>query len=129
MTQLWNPTSSTSRGSQHSPRAEFWGDTCELASRSWIRQAGLVIIDVTRIADNGNFRRAAVDTAGRDDAARWEQLAEQSALSVPLPYRPDPGQPVYEISAGDHIAQVAEKDLTGPLRELVTAVLAEGDAI
>jgi hypothetical protein len=88
-----------------------------------------VIIDVTRIAGDGNFRRAAVDTAGRDDAARWEQLAEQSALSVPPPYRPDPGQAVYEISAGGRVVQVAEKDLTGPLRELVTAVLAEGDAV
>jgi hypothetical protein len=88
-----------------------------------------VIIDVTQIAGNGSLRRAVVDTAGRDDAARWEQLAEQSALSVPPPYRPDPGQPVYEISADDHMAQVAEKDLAGPLRALVTAVLAEGHHI
>jgi hypothetical protein len=45
---------------------------------------------------------------------------------VPPPYRPDPGQPVYQISAGGHAAQVAEKDLAGPLRELVSAVLSEG---
>jgi hypothetical protein len=45
-----------------------------------------------------------VDTAGRDDAARWEQLAEQSSLHVPPPYRPDPGQPVYEIAAGGRAA-------------------------
>lgn len=91
-----------------------------------MRQAGLVIIDVSRIGGDGSFRRAIVDTAWRDDAARWEQLAEQSALSVPPPYRPEPGQPVYEISAGGHLAQVAERDLAGPLRELVTAVLTEG---
>jgi len=41
------------------------------------------------------------------------------------PYRPEPGQPVYQISAGGHAAQVAEKDLAGPLRELVSAVLSE----
>jgi hypothetical protein len=33
---------------------------------------------------------------------------------------------VYDIRAGEHVAQVAEQDLAGLLRELVTAVLAEG---
>jgi hypothetical protein len=41
------------------------------------------------------------------------------------PYRPEPGQPVYEVRVGEHVVQVAERDLAGPLRELVTAVLAE----
>jgi hypothetical protein len=85
-----------------------------------------MIIDVTRIAGDGSLRRAVVDTAGCDDADRWERLAEQSSLGVPPPYRPSPGQPVYDISAGEHGTQVAERDLAGPLRELVIAVLAEG---
>jgi len=42
------------------------------------------------------------------------------------PYRPEPGQPVYQISAGGHAAQVAEKELAGPLHELAGAVLSEG---
>jgi hypothetical protein len=83
-----------------------------------------MVIEVTRIGGDGGICRAVVDTAGRDDAARWEQLAQQAALEVPPPYRPQPGQPVYTISAGGHAAQVAEKDLAGPLRELVSAVLA-----
>ena len=77
-------------------------------------------------AGDGSIRRAVVDTAGRVDAARWERLALQAALAVPPPYRPEPGQPVYQISAGGHAAQVAEKELAGPLHELAGAVLSEG---
>jgi len=53
-------------------------------------------------------------------------MAAAAHLEVPSRYRPEPGQPVYEIRAGERIAQVAEGNLAGPLRELVTAVLAEG---
>jgi hypothetical protein len=95
-----------------------------MACPAGVRQAGLMVIEVTRIGGDGSIRRAVVDTAGRDDAARWEQLAQQAALEVPPPYRPQPGRPVYRISAGGHAAHVAEKDLAGPLRELVSAVLA-----
>jgi hypothetical protein len=42
------------------------------------------------------------------------------------PYRPEPGQTVYEVRADERGAQVAEGNLAGVLRELVTAVLAEG---
>jgi hypothetical protein len=45
---------------------------------------------------------------------------------VPPPYGPEPEQPVYQISAGGNAAQVAEKDLAGPLRKLISAVLSEG---
>jgi hypothetical protein len=85
-----------------------------------------MVIEVTRIGGDGSIRRAVVDTAGRDDVARWERLAQQAALEVPPPYRPEPGQPVYQIAVGGHAAQLAEKDLAGPLRELVSAVLSEG---
>ena len=52
--------------------------------------------------------------------------AGRARLDLPPPYRPHPGEPVYEISAGERVAQVAEGDLVGPLRELVRAVLADG---
>ena len=97
-----------------------------MACLARVRHAGLMVIEVTRIGGDGAIRRAVVDTAGRADAARGERLAQQAALEVPPPYRPEPGQPVYQISAGGHAAQVAEKDLAGPLRELVSAVLSEG---
>jgi hypothetical protein len=47
-------------------------------------------------------------------------------LELLPPYRPEPGQPVYEVRVGEGVAQVAEGSLGGVLRELVTAVLAEG---
>lgn len=89
-------------------------------------QAARVEIAVTAIGADGTVRQAIVETTGRVDADWWEQLAASAQLEVPPPYRPEPGRPVYEIRAGEHVAQVAEQDLTGPLRELVTAVLAEG---
>jgi hypothetical protein len=81
---------------------------------------------ITQVNGDGTIRRAVVDTTGRHDAARWERLADQARLDLPPPYRPHPGEPVYEISAGDRVAQVAEGDLVGPLRELVRAVLTDG---
>jgi hypothetical protein len=83
-------------------------------------------IVVTSVGGDGAVYRATVDTAGRADADRWEQLAASAHLEVPPPYQPEPGQPVYEIRAGEHVAQVAEQNLAGPLRELVIAVLTEG---
>jgi hypothetical protein len=41
-----------------------------------------------------------VETTGRVDADWWQQLAVSAHLEVPPPYRPEPGQPVYEIRAG-----------------------------
>ena len=83
-------------------------------------------ITVTSVGADGTVHRGVVDTAERADAPRWEQLADAAHLEVPPPYSPEPGQPVYEIRAGDHVAQVAEQNLAGPLRELVIAVLSEG---
>jgi len=85
-----------------------------------------VEIAVTSVGADGTLRRAIVNTAGRVDADRWEQLAASAHLEVPPPYQPEPGQPVYEVRVGDRVAQVAEGNLAGPLRELVEAVLAEG---
>jgi hypothetical protein len=76
-----------------------------MACLAGVRHAGLMVIEVTRIGGDGSTRRAVVDTAGRDDAVRWERLAQQAALEVPPPYRPEPGQPVYQISADGHAAR------------------------
>jgi hypothetical protein len=85
-----------------------------------------VEIVVTSVGADGTVHHATVDTAGRADADRWERLVASAHLEVPPPYRPEPEQPVYQVRAGGHVAQVAERNLAGPLRELVTAVLAEG---
>lgn len=84
-----------------------------------------MIIEVTQILGDGSVRHAAVATAGRDDVARWEDLAERAALTYPPPYHAEPGQAVYDIRVGDQVCQVGEEDLVGPLLKLVTAVLAE----
>ncbi|HYZ55501.1 MAG TPA: hypothetical protein VE733_18630 [Streptosporangiaceae bacterium] len=83
-----------------------------------------MVIEVIEVLGDGSVRHAVVDTAGRGDAVRWARMVEQASLEVPPPYRPEPGQPVYEIRAGDQVAQIAEGDMVGPLRELVRAVLA-----
>jgi hypothetical protein len=83
-------------------------------------------IAVTAIGADGTVRKAVVETTGRVDADWWEQLAASAHLEVPPLYRPEPGQPVYAVRAGEHVALVAEQHLAGPLRELVMAVLAKG---
>ena len=82
--------------------------------------------EVTQVNGDGSIRRALVDTANRLDAARWEGLAEQAHLDVPPPYRPHPGEPVYEIVVDGRAVQIADGDLLGPLRELTIGVLTEG---
>jgi hypothetical protein len=81
----------------------------------------------TRIDADGAMRRRVVDTAGRSDAGQWEELIAR-ALAVLPPYRPVPGGPVYHLRVDDGAVMVAEHDLSGPLSDLVTAVLAVGEA-
>jgi len=85
------------------------------------------MLTVTRIAPDGSMRRRMLDTAGRSDAGRWQELIRQAPAFGP-PYRAAPGDAVYQVSVNDRTVMVVEDDLTGPLRELVMAVLAEGDA-
>ena len=85
-------------------------------------------LEVTRIAQDGDIRRRTLDTTGRVDAGRWENLVAQ-APAVPPPYRAAPGDTVYQISVGERTFMVTEDDLTEALRDLVMAVLAEGEEI
>ena len=80
---------------------------------------------MTGIDWDGAMQRRMVDTAGRVDCAQWEEVAAR-ALAVMPPYRPVPHIPVYHIRVDDVVVQAAEHDLTGPLLDLITAVLAFG---
>jgi hypothetical protein len=83
---------------------------------------------VTQIESDGAIKRRMVDTAGRSDAFQWEELVAR-AMAVPSPYRPTPGGAIYHLRVDDWDVMVAEHDLAGPLLDLVTAVLAEGEAL
>jgi hypothetical protein len=91
-------------------------------------QNGRMRVVVTRIEPDGTMQRRVVNTARRDDGPRWEDLAAR-ALASPPPYRPIPGTAIYHVSVDDHLVQVGEYDLDGPLRDLVTVVLAVGDEL
>ena len=82
---------------------------------------------MTRIGPDGTIRRRMVHTAAPGDASPWEDLIAR-ALADPPPYRPVPGRPVYHLRVDDQVVLVAEHDLSGPLYNLVTAVLAIGEA-
>ena len=51
------------------------------------------------------------------------------ALAAPVPYRPVPGTPIYHLRLDDRDVLIADHDLHGPLRDLVTAVLAWGETM
>jgi len=81
---------------------------------------------VTHIWSDGMTVRRTLDTAGRSDGSQLEELAAR-ALADPPPYRPVPSGPICHIQVEDDVVMAAEHDLEGPLLDLVTAVLAEGD--
>jgi len=91
-------------------------------------QKGLMRVEATGIEPDGCWQRRVVDTTQRDDGARWEDLAERALASLP-PYRPVPGAAIYHVTVDDHLARVGEYDLEGPVRDLVTVVLAMGDQV
>jgi hypothetical protein len=68
-----------------------------------------------------------VDTAASSDAGSWEDLIAR-ALASPPPYRPVPGDPVYHLLVDEQVVLAAGHDLSGSLYDLVTAVLALGEA-
>jgi hypothetical protein len=51
------------------------------------------------------------------------------ALAASVPYRPVPGTPIYHLRLDDRDFLIADHDLCGPLLDLVTAVLALGEAM
>jgi hypothetical protein len=98
---------------QDDPAGRWRGDT------GWVRVA------VTQIGWDGSMRRRALDTCGLTEAGRWETLIGQ-VLAFPPACRAAPGSPVYVIHAADRAVLAGEQDLTGPLRDLVTTILAAG---
>jgi hypothetical protein len=64
----------------------------------------------------------------RSDAGRWEALIAR-VPAAPPPDRAAPGRAVYDIRVDDGKFLVGEHDLSGPLSDLVRAVLVEGDAV
>jgi hypothetical protein len=91
-------------------------------------QNGLVRVVVTRIEQDGTMLRRMVDTAHRDDGHLWAELSARALASVP-PYQPVPGAAIYHVSVDGRTVQVGEYDLDGALGDLVTVVLAIGEAL
>jgi hypothetical protein len=81
---------------------------------------------VTEVTGRGSIRRGMLDTADPGDAGRCGDLVDRAVLDAPPPYRPVAGRPVYEICADDKIVWVAERELVGPLRDLVMITLVPG---
>ena len=80
---------------------------------------------MTRIEHDGNMHRRVIDTVAQHDPRNWEDLTARAIACTP-PYRPVPGAVIYHVCVGDLVIQVSEDDLYGPLRDLVTLVLAMG---
>ena len=81
---------------------------------------------VTLIGPDGTMRRRMVDTAMSSDTGPWEELLARALAALP-PYRAVPGAAVYHLHVGDQVVLVAEQDLSVPMYDLVTAVLAIGE--
>jgi hypothetical protein len=98
-----------------------------LTECDWRGQTELMRVVVTLIGPDGTMRRRMVDTAASSDAGPWEELLARALAALP-PYRAVPGGAVYHLRVDDQVVLVAEHDLSGPLYDLVTAVLAIGQA-
>jgi len=81
---------------------------------------------VTLIGPDGTMRCRMVDTAASSDTGLWEELLARALAARPA-YRAVPGGAVCHLRADDRVVLVAEQDLSGPLSDLVTAVLAIGE--
>jgi hypothetical protein len=92
----------------------------------WRGQTELIRVVVTLVGPDGAMRRRMVDTAAPGDMSPWEELLARALAALP-PYRAVPGGAVCHIRVGDQVVLVAEQDLSGPLYDLVTAVLAIGE--
>jgi hypothetical protein len=81
---------------------------------------------VTRISWDGTVLRRMVDTVLQADRRQWEELTA-SALAIPVPYRAVPGIAIYHVCVDGYVILAAEHDLTGPLLDLIAAVLELGN--
>jgi hypothetical protein len=70
--------------------------------------------------------RRMVDTAERSDGGQWE---DRTCPGCPAPVPAVPGQPIDHIRVDDDVVLAAEHDLTGPLRDLVSAVITVGGEV
>ena len=82
---------------------------------------------MTLIGPDGTMRRRMVNTAASSDTGAWEELLARALAALPS-YRAVPGAAVYHLRVDGQVALVAEHDLSGPVYDLVTAVLAIGEA-
>jgi hypothetical protein len=85
-----------------------------------------VRVGVAEIGWDATIRRRALDTWCLADADRWDHIISR-VLTLPPGYQATPGRPVYIIHTSDRAVLIGEEDLTGPLRGLVTTILATGD--
>ena len=92
----------------------------------WRGQTELMRVVVTLVGPDGAMRRRMVDTAASSDTGPWEELLARALAALP-PYRAVPGGTVYHLRVDDQVVLVAGQDLSGPLYDLVTAVLAIGE--
>jgi len=83
---------------------------------------------VTHIWGSGTVVSRVVDATEDTRGTRWDELASH-ALADPPPYRPFPGGAICHIQVDDQVVMVAERDLAGPLLELVAAVLDQGHVV
>ena len=75
---------------------------------------------VTRISPDGTVGRRMVDTAASSHAGPWEELIARALAAPPL-YRPVPGSAVYHLRVDEQVVLAAERNLSGPLYDLVTS--------
>jgi hypothetical protein len=81
---------------------------------------------VTHIWGNGTVASRTVDATENTSGIQWGELTAR-ALAAPPPYRPDPGGAICHIQVNDQVVMVAERDLAGPLLDLVAAVLDQAE--
>ncbi len=78
---------------------------------------------VTLIGPDGTMRRRMVDTAASSDTGPWQELLAPALAALPR----GSGRAVCHLRVDDQVVLVAGQDLSGPLHDLVTAVLAIGE--
>jgi hypothetical protein len=82
---------------------------------------------VTHIWGSGMVVSRTVDATENTRGVPWDELTAH-ALAAPPPYRPVPGGAICHIQVDDQVVMVAERDLAGPLLDLVAAVLDQAEA-